>query len=283
MSGIRDRIEGYEGRLTKADKKLVSILLSHSQECTYLRAHDIADRAGVHKTAAVRLAQKLGFKGYPELRLQIQQEFQDNSRPEERVQKRLDRMTDAGILHSLIESEVEALRAIPETILQSQIDRAVTALLKSVRVAIFGRSHFSALADLMSRRLNRSGYKAISFHHIDWEIPEIFSDLKPGDVLLAYAFRQVPEELDALINYTKHHNITSIMICDQIGPLIRPQPDIMLSVSRGPLGGAQSLTVPMAISNALVLELSDRDGGKSIQSLGKVADIKREYQGFIKP
>ena len=49
-------------------RRVVRALLSSPQDGTFLSAKDVARRASVHPTSAVRLAQKLGFTGYRDFR-----------------------------------------------------------------------------------------------------------------------------------------------------------------------------------------------------------------------
>lgn len=276
---IRDIIEQFEGRLTRSDHKLIRILLANPGEGAFLTSIDVAERAKVHPTTAVRLARKLGFKGYPELRSALREEFVASSGAE-RVTKRLAKMADGSILQSLIASEVNALQSIPEFISQKQMTETTEALMAAERIGVFGVGHASALADLVARRLNRSGYSASALHHIGWETPEKIMEIGKNGVLVAFAFRVVPDSLPALLEFVRSTGARSIVVSDLIGPLIRPQPDILLAASRGHEGESQSLTVPMAICNALILEMSKRDEGRSVASLRHLAEVRESLAHF---
>jgi hypothetical protein len=75
VMGLRELIEGFDGRLSKADSRVVCVLLASPQEGTFLSDKDVARRASVHPTSAVRLAQILGFTGYRDLRAKLQQDI----------------------------------------------------------------------------------------------------------------------------------------------------------------------------------------------------------------
>lgn len=270
---IRETIEQFEGRLTRADQRLIQVLLAVPGEGAFLSSITLAERAGVHPTTAVRLAKKLGFSGYPELRAKLQEEiFVDNGAA--RMQRRLETMAGGSILQSLIASEIAALQAVPDQISQDQIEQAADTLIESEQIAVFGVGHASALADLFVRRLNRSGYSASGFHHIGWETPEKIMNMGPRGVLFAFAFRHVPESLPGLLEFVRGTGARSIVIGDAVGPMIRPRPDTLLAASRGARGESQSLTVPMAICNALILELSKRDDGRSVASLERLTKAR---------
>ncbi|MCZ6482460.1 MAG: MurR/RpiR family transcriptional regulator, partial [Alphaproteobacteria bacterium] len=145
------------------------------------------------------------------------------------------------------------------------------------RIVLYGRGHSTALVDLMGRRLRRSGLNTIQITHVGWETGEKLIDVGRGDVFLAFAFRWPHKGLSKLLEHAGNVGATSILISDLIGPTIRPVPDIVLAASRGSLGESQSLTVPMAICNAIILVIAQLDGGKSVESLARLAEIRQHF------
>lgn len=285
MTTIRDMIEQFEGRLSRSDHKLIRALLANPGEGAFLTSMEVAKRAGVHPTTAVRLARKLGFSGYPELRIALRAEFVADTGAD-RVKMRLAKMADGSILQSLITSEVSALQSIPDYISQDQMIQAAEALIAAEGIGVFGVGHASALADLVARRLNRHGYAASAFHHIGWETPEKIMGIGKNGVLVAFAFRVVPDSLPALLEFVRASGARSIVVSDLVGPMIRPQPDILLAASRGREGESQSLTIPMAICNALILETSKHDDGRSVASLGRLTEVRKaltQFSGRLEP
>src|SRR3546814_4012135 len=72
---LLSRIQDRSPRLTNSDRRIIEILLAQQSEAAFLSAAQLAERAQVHETTATRLAQKLGFAGYPELRAQLRKEL----------------------------------------------------------------------------------------------------------------------------------------------------------------------------------------------------------------
>ena len=82
-------IERHQDLLTAADQRVVRELLASPTEAAFLPAAGLAKRADVHPATAVRLAQKLGFGGYRELKAELQAEIINTAHPAERVRHRL--------------------------------------------------------------------------------------------------------------------------------------------------------------------------------------------------
>lgn len=274
---LKDIVEQYDGRLTEADRLLAEVLLADPKESSYLSAEAIARRAGVHQSAASRLAQKLGFGSYRALRIELRKQVLSDDVSADRIRKRLDHIGERSILEGLVESEIRALSGLAEQIDQAQMEEAAARLRDAGKILLFGQGHASALVDLFERRLTRSGYRVHGLRHADWEAPDALLSLERGDLLVAFAFRRPADRLARLLWHAAKIGAGSIVISDLVGLTLRPRPDLVLAASRGAEGESQSLTVPMAICNALILELSRCDAGRSIRSLERLAALRRAF------
>ncbi len=265
-----ERVERCSGELTEADHRLLAVLLGDVAGVGALSAREIASRAGVHETTAGRLAAKLGFTTYRELRRELIQELDLAVR----MSDRLHRIGSGSVLEAVVASEVKVISAIPQQVPQAQIDEAVRLLLGASRILVFGTSHAGVLATLLARRLRRSGYDARPLHHVDWEAADALLGIGQDDVLVAFQFWRATESLSRLAAAFKASGGRIVLISDGPARLVEPRPDVTLAALRGGLGESQSLVAPMIIANTLVLELSRADGGKSIGSLRKLGELR---------
>ncbi len=274
---LQEVVEQYHGRLTKTDRKVVEELLSNPREGAFLSLPELATRAEVHPTSAVRLAKKLGFNGYPELRSQLQAELLDVPPPAERVRQRLAHMGGRSILAALVASEIAALRRLPDLIDQADIEQAARAVMRARRIFVFGRNHAAALMQLLTLRLTRSGYAARRVERYGMELADDFLDLSAKDLVIGFSFTKPPEDLQAALGYAKNSGAKTVVISDHTGATLRPRPDILLAASRGARGESQSLTVPMAVCNTLILEISRLDRGRSLKQREKLDALERRF------
>lgn len=274
---LQEVVEQFSGQLTKADRKVVEELLANPREGAFLSLPELALRAAVHPTSAVRLAKKLGYSGYPELRSQLQTELLDVPPPAERVRERLAHMSRGSILSALVHSEITALQQLPNLITQADIERAAKAIIKARRIYVFGRNHAVALMQLMTLRLRRSGYPAQSIERYGLELADDLLDLGAKDLVIGFGFTKPPEDLQKALQYAARVGARTMVISDHIGTTLRPNPDFLLAASRGARGESQSLTVPMAICNTLILEISRLDRGKSLKNLEKLDQLENRF------
>lgn len=151
-------VERFNGRLTEADRALISIILSDPLQVVFQSAQELANQAGVHASTVVRLARKLGFDGFPGLRKALQSETKVAFGPGERVRRRLNKADESSSLSMLIHTEIAAIEAIEETISQAEIDNAAN-ILAGAKIFIVGRGSAAPLGVHLERRLRRWGFR----------------------------------------------------------------------------------------------------------------------------
>lgn len=246
-------------------------LLSDPTQTAFLSAAEVGERVGVHESTVVRLAKKLGYRGYKELRSDLHEEIA----PAERVRRRLVGTTE---LAGLVEQEIGTLQALVKTVPQETIDQSARLLMGARRVFLFGQGHATALLEYMDRRLRRSGFDTVTLTGQGRELAEHSLSLTHQDVLLSFVFRVQTRGLSPLLKQATQVGARTIMIADTAGPLIRPQPDVLLVASRGAEDQFLTLTVPMVICNALILTIARLDEGNSMRQLDQLTALIRVFE-----
>lgn len=263
---FRDVVAQQEHNLSASDQQVIQVLLSDPATMAFLSAAEIAERVGVHESTVVRLAKKLGYEGYKELRNDLRQDIA----PAERMRRRL---ASTNELSALIAEEIATLQDLVNTISQAQLDEVALKIIAARRIYLFAQGHSTALVDLMDRRLRRYGFDTVVLRYQRRDLAEHLMTLGERDVVLAFAFRVRPPGLSALLKYAARIGATTIVISDMLGVLLRPQPDLLLAARRGAEDQYLTLTVPMAICNALILTIARLDEGRSIERLDRLSDL----------
>ena len=265
-------VEQYYGELTEADNALIQEILGNPQDVAFLTASELAARLGVHESTAIRLAQKLGFSGYREMRKSLQQDLLDTVDSSERIQRSLEL---SGDLNSLVSDEIAAFYELMQSVSQDQIDKAAEILINAENVYLFAHGHATALVEYIDRRLRRAGIRTIDLRYRGRDLAEHIITLNPKDALLAFAFRKQQPGLEAILSQIESEGIPSVIVSDSLGPLIRPKPTVLMSARRGADGKFQSHSVPMTICSALVLAIARLDNGRTYESLQKLDGLIR--------
>lgn len=280
-SELQKLIAIHSDRLTSTDARLLDILLQDPVRAAMDTGKDVSGRANVHPAAAVRLAKRLGFPGYPEFRSFLRDNLtagEDDFRsPAARVMARLARSEDSSPLSAIVESEISALAGLRESVNDEDISRAAVAIAKAQQVYVFGRGHAASLSSLLSRRLRRSGYKVVDIAAHVTTPAELLLNLMPEELLILLVFREPTPEVLELLSAAKSAGTTVLAITDVGGGRLDPRPDFHIAAPRGGAGESQSLVVPMTITNAIILELASVDDGRSINALARYGELKKKF------
>ncbi len=268
---LGDLISRNSTKLTEADTRLLDVMMQDPIRAAMENGKAVSFRAGVHPASAVRLARRLGFKGYPEFRAFLQANLieggGDFESPAARMAARLVRAEDGGVLSSVLDSEIAALQQVRNAVADADI-RGFSEILRDCRrVFVFGRGHSAALASLIALRLSRSGYPAVDLASQMHLIAEALATLGQGDVVWLLAFHKASPLIHQIRKIAAERGAKTLALTDLLSARIDPAPDRQISVSRGEAGESQSLVVPMTIANAVILDLAAIDDGRSLRAL----------------
>jgi DNA-binding MurR/RpiR family transcriptional regulator len=256
--------------LTTVDRRLVVRLQAHPSEAPFWFASDLTRPLGLHQSAATRLAQRLGFAGYPQLRDAIRQDYLAGAGPSQRVRGRLERHADDEVLRSFVDDEIAALSALSQHVSQAEIDDIAGRLTAAGTVYLYGQGNATILVDQLSRRLHRFGINSVALVGSKRDIAERVAGIGAADLLLAFAFRRLPSTLGPLIDLARIAGTHSVLITDTLLSM-SPAPSRVVAAPRGGTDDFLSLTVPMAIANAVVLTMARTSPDTTLRTLDRLA------------
>lgn len=275
---LLDRIKAQSPRLTEADQRLIGVLMENSAEAAFLSATQLAERVNVHEAAATRLAQKLGYKGYPEMRAELQRGLMESHDAANRIRRSLEKVEHGNYLADLIGSEISALESLKQCISQKDIDRAADMIVGASRVFLFGQGHAQSITSFLRRRLDRFGLTTIALEGRGRDIAERVVSLDKKDIVVALAFRKQPQSYAPLVDLCRSRKAPVILISDLAGSVMRPEADLMLAAPRGRSGSEfQTPTIPFAIVNAVLLTIAGRHRKRMMSALENLTELFKSF------
>lgn len=275
------RLAQSADRMTATDQKMVAALLDRREELVFLSGPQLAERIDVHGAAPTRLAQKLGYTGFPELRSALQADMLNAQDAARRMQRSVKSAEKGNYLSELIASEVTALQNLDDLIPQSAIDQAADAIFAAKKVFVFAQGHALPLAQLLTRRLDRFGMTTIMLAGRGHDVAERLVGISKDDIVVAMAFRKQPSTYGPMMQHARSVGATSILVSDLAGLIMTPEPDMVLAAPRGRSGSEfQTPNVPLIIISAILLTMAARHEEETIGALEKLSTL---FEGFNKP
>ena len=214
---LDEQLRGALSDLTRAERQLATHILSHYPVAALGSITQLAKAALVSTPTVVRLAQKLGYKGYPDFQNSLRGEVEAMLvTPLTKHDRRAGGVPDAHILNRFAEVVVGNLQATLNQIDPAEFDRAATLLADPARrlFALGGRithamaDYFTSLMAVM-----RPGVTLLSDNAAAW--PPVLLDMAAGDVLLVFDIRRYENAVLQVAEMAREQGVEIILITDR--------------------------------------------------------------------
>jgi len=151
---IFERIRQVYPFLTKSHQRLADYLAASYREAAFLTASALADKLGMNEATVIRFAQRIGYRGYPEMMADIVQAVR-----EELGLREGERAPHAAALMTYVQAEMERARWVLSH-LPDDIPAVWQALRQARRIYVIGQGASAALAHLLAYALRSRGLSA---------------------------------------------------------------------------------------------------------------------------
>ena len=177
------RLRGIYHSLKKAERKAADYLLSAPEAIHDSGVMDISAKAGCSEATVVRLAQRLGYEGFPELR-------KDFAQPETEVPYRDIGLGDKPetVLRKVFANSVQGLQDTLAAMDMVQFNRAAAALQAARSLAFFGLGNAAVVAQEAYRKFIRIGVPCHTAEDSDLQLIILTNHLTQGDLMVAFSY-----------------------------------------------------------------------------------------------
>ncbi|QKN80862.1 MurR/RpiR family transcriptional regulator [Scandinavium goeteborgense] len=196
---IRQRYSG----LAQSDKKLADFILAQPDEARYLSSQQLASVAGVSQSSVVKFAQKLGFKGFPALKLALSEALASNPNPQSMPVHNQIRGDDPLRLvgEKLIKDNISAMHASLDVNTEEKLRESIDLLRNARRIVLTGIGASGLVAQNFSWKLMKIGFNAVAeqdMHALLATVQAMTSD----DLLLAISYSGERREINLAADET---------------------------------------------------------------------------------
>ncbi len=177
------RLRGIYHSLKKAERKAADYLLASPDAIHQAGVVEFSVQAGCSQATVVRLAQRLGYDGYPALRDAF-------AAPETEVPYRDIATSDQPqvVLRKVFANSVQALQDTLAAIDLAQYDKSVDALVTAKSLAFFGLGNAAVVAREAYHKFLRIGVPCHTAEDSDLQLIILSNHLDRGDVMVAVSY-----------------------------------------------------------------------------------------------
>lgn len=196
---IRQRYPG----LAQSDKKLADFILAQPNEARHLSSQQLAALSGVSQSSVVKFAQKMGFKGFPALKLALSEALASNPNPHSVPVHNQIRGDDPLRLvgEKLIKDNVAAMHASLDVNTEDKLLEAVSLLRSARRIVVTGIGASGLVAQNFSWKLMKIGFNAVAEQDMHALLATVQA-MTTEDLLLAISYSGERREINMAADET---------------------------------------------------------------------------------
>jgi len=201
------RLRAIYHSLKKAERKAADYLLAAPEAIRQAGVGEFSEQAGCSQATVVRLAQRLGYDGFPALR-------NDFATPETEVPYRDIAAADEplDVLRKVFANSLQALQDTLDAIDPVQYCRAVQALMSAKSLAFFGLGNAAVVASEAYHKFLRVGVPCHTAEDSDLQLIILSNHLAQGDVLIAISYSGESKPILVAARAAQAHGIKVLAI-----------------------------------------------------------------------
>lgn len=215
--------------LKSAEKKAADLLLERPKFFSEASIVDAAEAGGCSEATLVRLARKLGYGGYPELKAHLGQGREDKSVALYAGITEEDPYD--SVIEKVFQASIQALKDTLNVIDKSEYKKAIEALSSADNIVLCGVGDAANVALSGFQKFIRVGANVQASADPDIQLITV-SHLVKGDVIIAISHSGRTKSIIDLVKYSKITGATTICITNYpVSPLAKNSDIVLLTAA----------------------------------------------------
>ncbi|WP_104091597.1 MurR/RpiR family transcriptional regulator [Arthrobacter sp. GMC3] len=252
-TGLVARMHTLIGDLGPAEGRVMSVLAADPQASAQLTIEALASAASTSTATVVRTAKRLGFAGYPQLRLALAAQNTTGGSGESPLVANVERGdSPATVLMKLAAFEREAISATVDLVSAETLATVVHTMAMARRIDVYGIGASGLVAMDLAQKLQRIGLYCIA--HTEQEASLVSAALlREGDVAIGISHSgRTPGTLLPLQRATSSGAVTTAITGAGTSPLAHEAHHTLLT--SGKEMGFRSAAMASRISQLLMVD-----------------------------
>lgn len=269
-----------ESGLGASAKTLLNYLSTNISEAIYAKASDIASITGVSASSVTRLAQLLGFTGWPDMQRDLRARYLASLS-----------MVDVSNVHgitdtpfqSAIRRDISSLTRTERELDENVIRRIAELLLNAEQIHIAAMGSFAAVAQALSHNLLLAGYPVHGLLDRDAQLGNTVAHLRPSDVLVVFSYWRHYRVVVGAAIAAQRRGAKVVLITDYVPRVLSDVAEEVVVINVEGTSFFTSLTVPMAVQQGILATLARIDPERIQQGITASEKLWRELDLLLDP
>ena len=280
---ISERIRAVYSTLSKGQKKIANAVLYEYEKVAYLTAARLGDLVGVSESTVVRFADELGFEGYSQFQLAVQELVRIKLTPNQRIEITKQRIGRGDVIDNVMESDINKIKNTLEGLDRAAFSAAVDAILSAKNIYIMGARSSEPIARLLSYNLS------LIFDNVKLVVPtssaEVFEQMysvTSDDVVISFSFPRYSSKMINGVRFARQKDAKVVAFTDSLVSPIAEFANCLLIAQSDMASFMDSLVAPLSIINAIVIEITSRREKEITERFEALEKLWDEYEVYAK-
>ena len=276
---LSNRINEKYSSLSKGQKLLAAYITDNYDKAVFLTAAKLGEVVGVSESTVVRFATHLGYKGYPEFQKALEEQVTGKLNSLQRMEVTYGRISQSGILESVLQADAEKIRHTLEHIDQTAFELAVDTILNARNIYIIGIRSCAPLAGFLAFYFNLMFENVRLLHtNSSSEIFEQMVHISSEDVIIGISFPRYSMRTLKAMEFANNRSAKVITLTDSVHSPMNLYSSCNLIAKSDMASIVDSLVAPLSVINALIVALCMKKQSEVADTLEMLEDIWDDYQ-----
>lgn len=272
-SSLRERIVQHGAELTRQQRVVADFLLDSLDEAPFLSILEVAERTGASEATVVRLAQRIGYKGYAGLKMALVEALREERESGRSAVPSVTAEAPLAVVARLAQHNIETTLA---SVVPADFEAVARSLSEADHLFTFGLGISAHLADLAAYLFTEHGMRVNSLTTRYTSPREQLVALRPGDAVMAFSLPPYSRETLEVLREARERGAVTVVITDRATAPAVSLVEHALTVSCQGMTFTSTTASIDVLLNALVLAIGALH---QEESLAAISSINRILEG----
>ncbi|MET3902935.1 MurR/RpiR family transcriptional regulator [Paenarthrobacter sp. 4246] len=264
--------------LSKSQARVVEVIARNPQLSSYADIAEIAQRSDVNNSTVVRTAQRLGYRGWPDLQRELRSRYLVMISTEDTL---LEHGEHRSPLHDALNHDIENLRLTLDSNTAEDVEAAISALASAKSITAIGIGSFAGPASVMAHLGSTMGYPITLENRGGVHLASAANNLGPGDVLVVVNMWRSVQQVIVTAEAAKQSGATVVAISDMRRGRLAAAADHLLIVASEGISFFQSVTAANSMVYGLLAGMEAAHPERSRVAIRRTQQLWKDLDIYL--
>lgn len=230
--GLRERIS--RAKLTSKELQMIDMLTEDMGSTVFLSGQQMATYCGVSATSMTRLVHKLGYEKFGEFKTEFEALYRETITPFDMFESAMEQTSKSELISDSIRNDYSNLSLMENSIDEETLHIVAEKIIKARKIYVIGMYSSETVVRTFGHYLWRLGKEFKELTGLGLYNKFEYSDIQPGDVLIAISTQRIVKEVTACVELAKASGVITVAFTDTCtNPLANAADYILLAPVKG--------------------------------------------------